>query len=136
FRKKKLSINIENIPSTFVLYNIIDPGNLGTIIRTAVVLGRKDLILIDGCHYHNQKTVQASAGTLAHLNIIRTDWNNFYHNLRNKKIPLYGVDGSGMLFSGLEKNKQKNCYLVIGNEAHGIPEHIKNLCDTLLAIPM
>jgi TrmH family RNA methyltransferase len=119
---------------TFVLYNISDPGNLGTIIRTAVALGRREIILIDGAYPNSYKVIQSSAGTIAHIRIWRVTWEEFIKN--KAMIPLYGLDMNGEDIMNYEWNGFKECFLLIGNEANGIPDTIKSSIDKYISIPM
>ena len=56
-----------------VLANLQDPGNVGTLIRTATALN-KSVVLIDGVNPYNQKVIQATAGTLAQADLFCTSW--------------------------------------------------------------
>lgn len=133
FKLKYIQKTILNEP-TFVLYNISDPGNLGTIIRTAVALGRKEIILIDGAYPNSYKVIQASAGTIAHIKIIKITWNSF---LEYKKLmPIYGLDMSGENILNLNYQIPQECFILIGNEANGIPDTLKIYVDKYLSIPM
>jgi TrmH family RNA methyltransferase len=121
--------------STFILDNICDPGNMGTIIRTAVALNRKSLVIINGCYHNGYKVVQASAGMMAHIKIIRTDWNTFMKH-RSLDIPLYGLAMNGQNIIEISSEEMKECYWVIGNEAHGISKEGLELIDRPVSIPM
>jgi len=120
---------------TFVLYEISDPGNMGTIIRTAVALGRKAIILIGGCHPHSGKVVQATAGTIAQVEVIRTDWQTFMAH-RDQKSPLYVLESEGEPLETLQREHLHSCYWVVGNEAHGVPLEICRQADLAVSIPM
>ena len=136
--KKKYNDDYKKIPieGTYVLYNISNPGNLGTIIRTAVAFNRKYLILIEGCHYHNFKVVQATAGMLSKIKIYRVKWEEFMNLIRNKNIPIYALDMAGENFLNLKKEDLSLSYLLIGNEGNGIPDKIKEKSDRIISIQM
>ena len=120
---------------TFVLCKVSDPGNVGTIIRTAAALGRKSIIMIGGCYHHSYKVVQASAGMLAHIKIIRCSWTTFCER-KNPSIPFFGLDASGISIQTFNDNELKTCYIGVGNEANGIPPEILASCNKTIAIPM
>lgn len=121
---------------TFVLYELSDPGNVGTIIRTAVALKRKDLFLVNGCNYHNSKVVQATAGMLAHINVIRGSW-EYFLELRDKQhCPVYAFDANGEDMFNFPDDMLECGYIMIGNEAKGIPENVLKDVDKTLSLPM
>ncbi len=134
FIEKPSNINEYNYP-TFVLHTISDPGNVGTIIRTAVALGRKKIIMLGGCYHHSYKVVQASSGMLAHIRVMRTTFDLFLEN-RDKKIPLYALAASGEPFSDIPKNELECSYLLVGNEAHGLDEMALKRADRIVSLPM
>lgn len=130
------SINLKNkIDSCFILSEISDPGNLGTIIRTSVALNRKEIVLIGGCNPFSTKVIQASAGTISKIKIYKIEFEDFLKN-RNEKIPIYGLDAKGRNLNDIPKNELKICYIVVGNEANGINKKIVEKCDRIISIPM
>ncbi|WP_131538158.1 TrmH family RNA methyltransferase [Pedobacter nototheniae] len=128
---KKLNIKDLNGAFTLVLDGVQDPGNMGTIIRTADWFGFKNIICSeDTVEAYNPKTVQATMGSLARINV-------FYENLpallAEVKIPVYGalLDGESIY-----KTKWKKEGLVIlGNEGKGITEEIIKMIDHPVTIP-
>ena len=112
------------------LDHISDPGNMGTILRTAVWFGIDQMVLSDGCvDPFNPKVVRSSMGAhfqlswIGHLEI---------HTLNNYTI--IGADHRGAAIEPLGSFPKKWC-LVMGNEAHGISENIKSVLDETMAIP-
>lgn len=100
------------------LDNVSDPGNLGTLLRTALAFGYKDVILIDGCSQYNEKVLQSSQGAIFNLNII----NNFdLNNLIDYEILATEIKGSESLS---KISKPQKHILVLGNEAHGVSKEI------------
>ena len=135
FEQNKNYFKIKNIDSTFILYNISDPGNMGTLIRTAVALNRKEIIIIDGCYYYSQKVIQSSSGTIGYINILSLSWKEFLEK-RIKEIPIYALDASGENINSINTNELNICYILIGNESNGIPEDIIKECNRKISIPM
>lgn len=120
--------------SGIVLANIQDPGNAGTLIRTATALGAH-IVCVEGVDPFNEKIVQASAGTLAHAKISQLSWENLIACARAQNILLTAlvVKGGSPL---TEQKDQKKRLLVVGNEANGLPDAWTATCDEKITLPM
>lgn len=118
-----------------ILDGISDPGNLGTIIRTADAFGFGGIFLTGGCvDIYNPKTVQATMGSVLRVSHSYIGYEDIA-KLRESGYTLYGFDLMGTTLSdgfGFEKK----CALIIGSESSGISESMKALCDKLIKIPM
>ncbi len=115
-----------------VLADISDPGNMGTIIRTAAACKVSTVIIIDGCDPWSPKVVQSSAGTIAKLNIFRMSWEELL--AQKKQLKLYAlVVKDGESPQSIDK---KYALLVIGNEARGISENALQTCEYTITIAM
>lgn len=125
----------QNIPEApgIACYEINDPGNLGTLFRTAAALNIKNVICIGGVNPLNQKVIQASAGTLPFLNIYKMTEIAFLKTTRNSEIIALTPNGNKDIN---EIPKNKNRFLVIGNEAHGLPENFVTQCTGSVKINM
>jgi TrmH family RNA methyltransferase len=127
----------EMIPSisnwlTLVLDQIQDPGNLGTIIRTADWFGIKQIICsIDTSDAFSPKVVQASMGSLMRLNIFYLELESFLKNLG--EVPIYTAELNGESLFDLEFRQPM--VLVIGNESKGVSEKISKLATKKVTIP-
>jgi len=114
------------------LVNIQDPGNLGTLIRSASAMGLEALYLIDCVDFYNPKVIQATTGSILNLKIFICNWNDFKETI--KSIPLCAlVVDSGQKPDNI--NLQNNL-IVIGNEGQGLPDSIIKQCTNLMTIPM
>lgn len=103
-----------------------DPGNLGTIIRTADAMGANGVLLGAGCaDAYAPKTVRASMGSLYHIPVWRGDLREELQKLKNVGFPL--VCGHLQGEESLPK-LQDRCVLVIGNEGHGASEAVSSIC--------
>ena len=115
-----------------VCANIQDPGNLGTLIRTSVAMGKKSIVLIDSADAWSHKVVQASAGAIGFIKIFNLSWQELkkYKN----KFKLCALVSNG----GQKPTKENtnNALFVIGNEANGIPKQCINDCDMQITLPM
>ena len=107
-----------------MLDKVSDPGNLGTIIRSAVAFNIDTLILSDdSCDIYNDKTIRATEGALFRLNIIREPLLEALNNLEKLNINIYGTDViKGDSVSTI--NKENFC-VIMGNEGSGISEKVK-----------
>ncbi len=126
-------LNEKPIKSDKVLYldDVSDPGNLGTILRTALAFGYDDVILSKNCcSIYNEKTLQASQGAIFKLNIV-TDLDLSKLKANGYQILATEIKGS---ISLEEVSKPEKLVLVLGNEAHGVSESILKLADKRIRI--
>ena len=132
--KKLPTINYGN--RLLILDNIQDPGNLGTIIRSAVAFNLDTLILSNDCvDLYNDKTIRSSEGMLFKLNILRKALNTFLTELKNNNYTIYGTDVINGNIVGEIKFPKKYA-IIIGNEGKGLKSALKNLVDQNIYIPM
>lgn len=116
---------------TLVLDGVQDPGNMGTIIRTADWFGITNIICSeDTVDVYNPKVVQATMGSLARMNINYTDLREV---LKSVNLPVYGA-----LLNG--KSIYKTSFgteglVVMGNEGNGIRPEIEQLITNAVTIP-
>lgn len=113
-----------------------DPGNLGTILRTADAVGAGGLILIDDCvDPFSVEAVRASMGALFTVPVARSSWGDFLVWLRKGPGQLVGLsldtehDYRAPLY-------EAPTFLLTGNEAQGMPGFMAEACDLLVKIPM
>lgn len=114
-----------------VLDSINDPGNLGTIIRLCDWFGIEQLVCSnETVDCFNSKVVQASMGSLTRVAVSYLDLKKY---LQNASVPIFVAD-----MDGLDVYKTKlpdSAVLVLGNEANGISDDIKQLVTTKITIP-
>lgn len=119
-----------------LLDRIQDPGNLGTIIRSAVAFDVGTIIMSpDTVDLYNEKVVRASEGMLFHLNFIKQDLNDAINVLQDKNYTIFGTDVLNGI-SPKEVTFANNVALIIGNEGNGMNDHYKDKCNSLLKIPI
>lgn len=109
---------------TFMVDDLQDPGNMGTIIRIADWFGIENIICSPhSVECYNPKVVQATMGSLGRVNIFYTDIFSFIHS--HKEIPLYAAALEGK--SIFEMGKINEGIILIGNESKGIhPDIIRH----------
>lgn len=117
--------------TTLFLDDIRDPGNLGTIIRIADWFGIHQVICSPSCtELYNPKTLQASMGAVLRVNVITQNFDELLPKL--KDVPIYGalLEGKNIYTSEL-----KHGLIIIGNEANGISNSIKQHITHSITIP-
>ncbi|RZL46505.1 MAG: RNA methyltransferase [Pedobacter sp.] len=116
---------------SLVLDNVQDPGNLGTIIRTADWFGMKTIICSENTvEAYNPKTVQSTMGSLSRINLVYTNLNSF---LNETDLPIFGalLDGNNIY-----KTRWGNQGLILlGNEGHGISNELIEKITIPVTIP-
>ena len=122
--------------SILMLDNIQDPGNLGTIIRSAVAFGVDSIILsVDTVDLYNSKVIRASQGMLFHINIVKKDLRLELPKLKNEGYKLYSTNvKNGKDIKNVEKDKK--FVIIMGNEGLGVKEELAKMSDEYLYIPM
>lgn len=117
-----------------VLDKLQDPGNLGTIIRSAVAFNFGAVVLSDdSVDIYNPKVVRASEGMIFHINIIRTNLIKFLNNLDKAYIKITTDVNDGKNIKEININK---CAIIIGNEGNGVSEEVKSISDEKVYINM
>ena len=116
------------------LDNIKDPGNLGTIIRSAVAFNYDTILLGEECvDVYNSKVVRATEGMLFNVNIVTCDLFSTLLKLKESGYKIYGTDVVNGESPAYESNKH---VLIIGSEARGMSNSIREICDKNLYIKM
>lgn len=119
-----------------ILDDIQDPGNLGTIIRSAVAFNIDTIILSKtGVDLYNSKVLRSTQGMIFNINIVVSDIKEEILKLKsdNYKILTTNVEG-GKLVKSIEKNQK--FAIIIGNEGKGVSKEIKELSDEYIYIEM
>lgn len=115
------------------LDSVQDPGNLGTIIRTADWFGISDIICsYDTADCYNPKVVQATMGSLARVNLHYTSLPEFLKS-QHAETPVYGtlLDGKNIY----EEQLSNRGIIIMGNEGNGISNEVRKLITFPLSIP-
>ncbi len=113
-----------------------DPGNLGTILRTGDAVGAGGLILIDDCtDPFSVEAVRASMGALFTQHIVHARWEEFVPWLRNGTGQLIGTSLNTTM-DYQEPRFASPAFLLVGNEAQGLPRDYEVECDLLVKMPM
>ncbi len=125
------NFSIKDQSWSIYLDSVQDPGNVGTIVRTADWFGI-DYVFLGGdtADLHNPKVIQSSMGGFLRVKAPRITWNEF---LDNNTQPIYAssLEGNDSPATGLEPG-----VIVIGNESKGIQQNILDASDIKLKIPL
>ncbi len=134
---KLLDQNCIDFQETFILDKISDPGNLGTIIRTAVALGRKNLILVEGVFPFSSKVVRASAGMIAHIRIFRFTLNQILKVLfLQPEIKLLKMEMGAERICLKNIDQLYNHFILLGSEGDGVRKNFDQFTSKSVALPM
>ena len=118
-----------------LLDGIQDPGNLGTILRTADALD-VPAVLLEGCaDPYSHKVVRASMGAVLRKDVIRSTWDQVQSACRAAGIRI-GVTALSDRASDIRKADLKDMAVVIGSEGQGVRREILDSADAELIIPM
>ena len=130
--ENKIDYKAENF---LILDNIQDPGNMGTILRTADSLNMKQIIVSPGsADCYNSKVVRSTMGAIFRVNVIERDLEKVISEMKKREIKIYATD----------LRTDKNIYnvnyeksaVVIGNEANGVSDKVLQMADEKIKIPM
>lgn len=109
---------------------VADPGNVGTIIRTAAAAGFGGVILSKGCvDIYSPKTVRASMGAFFNIDIFTEKDSEYLKKMQKKGFTLYGGALGENTIDYRAADFSKPSILIVGNEANGISGDIMKLCQ-------
>ncbi len=123
------------VPGMLLLDGIQDPGNLGTILRTADALN-VPVALLEGCaDPYNHKTVRASMGAVFRSPVLQTTWEAAKAACREKQIPV-AVTALSEKARDIRQAPVEKMAVVIGSEGQGVRPQILETAEEQLIIPM
>ena len=118
-----------------ILDNVQDPGNVGTIIRSAVAFNVDTIVLSnDSVSIFNDKLVRSTEGMIFKINIVRMDLKEAFSIIKKMNIKIYYADMYGSI--DLDNINIKEYALVLGSEGKGISEYVRKNSDASINIPM
>ena len=122
-------------PGMLVLDGIQDPGNLGTILRTADALDIP-VVLLEGCaDPYSHKVVRSSMGAVFRTPVVQSTWEELRKACRDAGIPV-GVTALSNRASDIREADVSRMAVVIGSEGQGVRKKILDAADAELIIPM
>ncbi len=116
------------------LNEIKDPGNLGTILRSAVAFDISEIVLDEGCvDLYNPKVVQSAKDAIFKTNVVFDKNGEILREIKNEmKVFVTDVDG-GVEVKDAFKNEEDFC-VVLGSESHGVSDDVKGIADEIINI--
>jgi TrmH family RNA methyltransferase len=121
-----------SIGSGIVLYQLQNPGNAGTLIRTAVAMNKKTAIFVESVDPWSPKVIQASAGAVGMVNIFCMSWNELLTHKGNTRL-------CALILSSKNNPRTPDlsqALIVIGNEGHGIAREKVGQCEEKMTLSM
>jgi RNA methyltransferase, TrmH family len=133
----KIGETLAQAGKTFLLIDAVqDPGNLGTMIRTADAAGIDAVIVGHGSvDIYNSKVLRSAQGSHFHLPIIRGDLHEWIEKLQDKNVPVYGTALEGAS-AYTDISSQDSFALIVGNEGNGVAKDLLSSTTTNLYIPI
>lgn len=136
---KQRSCRLEDVKDGalyIILETLQDPGNLGTVIRTAEAAGVSAVIMNKGCaDIYSPKVVRSTMGSIFRVPFIYTeDLAGTVEELKNNSITVYAADVAGRNIYEMEPASRR-AYM-IGNEGNGLTDEARRLADEIISIPM
>ena len=135
-KKKEEQPLVYNGNSTLLLDGIQDPGNLGTIIRTADWFGIDQIVVsVDTAGWYNPKVIQSTMGSCFRVNIhyMELDQVLAANQKLSKPLPVYGALLSGKSIHSIQLEAAN--FILIGNESKGIRENLMPFISDPISIP-
>ncbi|WP_404458899.1 TrmH family RNA methyltransferase [Sutcliffiella horikoshii] len=119
-----------------LLDNVQDPGNVGTMIRTADATGMDMVILGEGCaDLYSSKVIRSTQGSIFHLPILRGELKSYIKQCKELNTPVYGTSlQNGVPYQ--EVQPSNTFALILGNEGKGMAQEHLDMTDRNLYIPI
>lgn len=131
-QKKELTSN-----KVLVLDELQDPGNLGTVIRTAIAFGFTDIAVSNNTvDIYNDKVIRGTQGMLFRANFIEVEIKDFLSDLKAKGYKVVTTSLGKDCITPDQLPKLEKSALVLGNEARGLKDEVLELADFKVTIPM
>ncbi|MHB8961669.1 MAG: TrmH family RNA methyltransferase [Saccharofermentanales bacterium] len=117
--------------------SIRDPGNMGSIIRSADAFGFDGVVFTaDSADPFNEKVIRSSMGSVFHIRLIQTQsLRQTVDTLHSAGFSVYSTDLAGEDI-GHRFRFDRPCAIIVGNEAHGVGEELSGMADHTVRIPM
>lgn len=134
-------VNMQDLPVKTDTYTLLvdaiqDPGNLGTIIRTADAAGFSKIVLGTGTvDVYNDKVIRASQGSIFHISIVQASLDETIARLKQENYTIW----ASALKNAINYNEVESegkAALIVGNEGAGISDEVLQLADKIVKIPI
>lgn len=126
---------IVSASNSLILDNLQDPGNVGTLVRSALAFGFNDIYLVEGADPYSEKVIRSSAGLIMSARLHICSFEEIKKN-KDKIADVFMVaDMDGENINNIKPTKNKIA-LIIGNEGQGVSDRFLNLANKTVSIPM
>jgi TrmH family RNA methyltransferase len=134
---KKINQSVDYHQTRYLLLDRLqDPGNIGTILRSALAFGFHHIIISnDSVDLYNDKVIRATQGALFHLNITIANLKEEIEKLKENQVQVYATSLRNAK-SIEEYHNQEKMAFVMGNEGQGVSHEIIDICDGSIYIPI
>lgn len=134
--KTSFSGTIKSGGRYLLLHSVQDPGNLGTIIRTADAVGVDAVFLADCCDLYNPKVVRSTMGSLFRLNVSEVKFDEVFQLFEERGVPTFAAVIDTDAVSLTDCDFTQGGAVLIGNEGNGLPREVSEMCTQKLTIKM
>lgn len=133
---KMVEYKVDNFKKVIILEKVQDPGNVGTIIRTAYSFGYDLVFLTAGsCDLYNEKAIQASQGAFFHIPVLRDKFENIISKVKKKGCKVIAADLYNSNYLN-ESKKVNKLAIMLGNEGQGLSQKAIMAADERVKIEM
>lgn len=126
---------LESKGNSLILDNLQDPGNVGTLVRSAVAFGFNDVYLVGGADPYGEKVIRSSAGTILKARLHLVDFDTVKNNKNLITDNFVVADMSGESIDRICLPKERLA-VIIGNEGQGVSDEFMGIADSKISIPM
>ncbi|MDR3156733.1 MAG: RNA methyltransferase [Lactobacillales bacterium] len=131
----QLPLNLSG--SWLLLDQVQDPGNVGTMIRSAAALGWTGIILGEGsADLYQSKVLRAMQGSHFYMKIFQGDLQDWIPQLKKQGFKIYGTDINKNATPIFEVEKTSNLAIILGNEGSGVNANLLKMTDKNIYIPL
>lgn len=126
--------SLEGLTKVVALDGVSDPGNMGTLIRSAWALGWQGMFIVEGsCDPYNNKALRSAMGATFHLPLAKGSWTELQHLVVERRWTALAADLEGAPVDQIAPSP--GILLVLGAESHGISPIARNFCRAV-TVPM
>ncbi|MBY0568973.1 MAG: RNA methyltransferase [Hyphomonadaceae bacterium] len=136
YKQQLASLDSIDGATVVALEGIRDPGNLGTILRTADSTGASGVVLVgESCDPFSVEAVRASMGSLFAMKLARASFDDLVRYKKARGAEMMGLSLKGSAQDAASAPPAK-AIVLMGNEQSGLPDYMEAACDTLVKLPM
>lgn len=126
---------IQSVGNALILDNLQDPGNVGTLIRSAIAFGFDDVYLVGGADPYSEKVIRSSAGTILSARLHVCSFEDIISNkeLISDNFVVADMSGGNIDAAKIPKGRVA---VIVGNEGQGVSKEFMDFADIKISIPM